>query len=127
MLSDHVGSDVGVPAHDLLLFLSQRPWLVEDVISNAYLAEIVQRPGSPAELALAIAELELFAEFARKLRYADRVRLCIAVARVESLRSQVEGLILKLSLTLCVSNVAPHRQDEPKETRRHDVTNGRLQ
>src|SRR5438445_12881822 len=102
MLSDHVGSDVGVPAHDLPLFLSQRPWLVEDVISNAYLAEIVQRPGSPDELALAIAELELFAEFARKLRYADRVLLCIAVARYESLRRPVEVMIINLTLPLTV-------------------------
>src|SRR5256885_12661561 len=62
-----------------------------------------------------------------QLRDTDGMRLGVAVACVQGLGGQLEGLIFEEGLSLSVRNVPPHRQDKPKQSRSHDVANRALQ
>src|SRR5438874_11984780 len=121
MRSDHVRSNVGVRAHGLPRLVGERPGLVEKVVPTSELAEVVQRSGGSQKIALAITELQVFAQPAGKLRHSNRMGLGVTVSSIERLGGQLEGLILQLGLALRVSNVSPDREDEPKKGWSHEI------
>ena len=58
VLGDHVRPDVRVPAHDLPLLFGKRSGVVEDVVTNADLAEVVQRCSRSNEFDFPVTQLQ---------------------------------------------------------------------
>jgi hypothetical protein len=85
MLDDHVGPYIRVATHDLPFILAQRARLVQDIVTNSNLSEVVQRAGSSNQLDFTITKLQVFPQFARELRYSNRVGLGIPIASVKRL------------------------------------------
>ncbi len=63
----------------------------------------------------------MLSKLSSELGYSNGVGLCIAVARIERLSGQIEGLVFDLSLPLVISNVAQHSQEKSEQPWRHDV------